>query len=289
MIYFLEIYIAGFPPYLNISNLNLPLYLPNKKFVGCLKHVYFNTINILYNVYRKHKEAKYHSLYPIELGCNVVEPVSITIQPNSYFKVPIANKTSIFALEFEFQSDRFKSKIANGTFLTNGEKRKWHLLIRNNDVKLSIEHQSNIKQIGWTLSNDNSLNVSTWNKIQILADRDGFFKMTVNQLKVQGRYDFIVDSYSGNVNIGSIDSRFSFVGCIRNVMVNYNLVEPRILAEDNSIVGRVSLDNCKLMNPCNQLNPCEHGGVCIPIRENGTFFCDCTNTGYTGKSCHFCK
>lgn len=252
--------------------------------------MYFNSINILYSLHRKHKEAKYHSLFGLELGCHAVESVPITIQPNSYFKVPIANKTSTFGLEFKLRSDRYHSKVANGTFLTdNGEKRKWHLLLRKSDVKLSIEYeQANMKRIGWTLSNDNSLNVSAWNKVTIVADSEGFFQMSVNELNVQGRYDSTVDSFTGSVNIGSVDSRLPFIGCIQDVVVNNQWLEPRTLAEDGSIVGRVSLDNCQLTNACNRPNACEHGAMCIPVPENGTYFCDCSNTGYIGKTCHFC-
>ena len=37
---------------------------------------------------------------------------------------------------------------------------------------------------------------------------------------------------------------------------------------------------------CNP-NPCKHSGIC---KQNSMeFFCDCTNTGYSGAVCHTCK
>ena len=336
-----EIYIGGFPSNLNISSLNLPIYLPNKKFIGCLKHVYYNAMNILYDLYHKHVGAKYHSLYPLETGCalenrtqNLTQPaevmtaslVPITIQPNSYFRVP-TNRTAHFQMAFEIRLDRFtmsgNSKIANGSLLTgNGERRRWHLWLRRQDVKLSIEtvthidtalspsHQqqplSKSSMIGWTLSNDNSLNATlgVWNKVRIIAgSRGGFFKMTVNEETVQGRYTDDRDDevtaaaadglenyhFEGDVFLGSIQagSTVPFVGCLRSVAVNYRPVEARTLAALGLVTGRVSLDDCQLLRPCSRPNACEHGGVCIPVPANGTYICDCSNTGYIGRTCHF--
>lgn len=283
-----EIYVGGFPSNLNITNLKLPIYLPNKKFVGCLKHVYFNSVNVLYELKRGNRAAKYHSLFDIELGCKKITAVPITIQPNSYFRVGI-NRTQSFDLEFEFRLRRLNSRIANGTFITGeNEKRRWHLQLRKLDVKLSIEHPT-IRQIRWTLSNDNSLNISTWNKVTIEAKSDGFIKMTVNEFSVQGKYDLSVESFRSEITIGSVDARFPFIGCIRNLLVNHERLEPRTLSDQGLVVGRVSLDDCRLLDPCNRPNPCEHGGVCVPVPENGTFWCDCSNTGYIGQTCHFCK
>lgn len=262
--------------------------MPNKKFVGCLKHVYFNSINVLYDLNSNHRSAKYHSLFPIELGCNQINSLPITIQPKSMFKVSI-NKTNGFLLEFDFKSPRTNFQIANGTFITKeGDRRKWHLLIRKLDVKLSVEAvSSQYNQIAWTLSNDNSLSHTNWNKIKIINENNDFILMSVNQIVVKGRYDSIIGNFYGNVTIGSIDNKF--IGCVRNVIVNNKVIEPRTLRQQEYVFGKVSLDNCQLVDPCNRPNLCEHGGTCISVPENGSFFCDCSNTGYTGRTCHFCK
>lgn len=283
-----EIYFGGLPSDLSVFKLNLPLHLPNKRFVGCLKHVYFNHINILYDLNSHHKLAKYHSMFPPELGCSSIHSVPITIQPKSYFFVPL-NKSFSLSLELEFFSSIHNFELANGTFVTaDGEKRKWHLLVRKYDVKLSIETVPETRnQIGWTLSTDNSLGLERWNHIRIVFEPDQSIQMSVNQIAVKGRYDWVIDKFRDVVTIGSIDSHF--IGCVRNVIVDERVVEPRTLHEEQLVIGRVSMDGCQLLNPCNRPNPCEHGGVCVPVPENGNFRCDCSNTGYIGRTCHFCK
>lgn len=49
----------------------------------------------------------------------------------------------------------------------------------------------------------------------------------------------------------------------------------------------ISIDNCKLVDPCNIHNACEHGSKCAIVEDK--VVCDCTGTGYIGKTCHFCK
>lgn len=50
--------------------------------------------------------------------------------------------------------------------------------------------------------------------------------------------------------------------------------------------GYVTIDSCRLVNPCLTLNPCKNGGIC-KINEFGEPDCDCSKTGYTGRKCHF--
>lgn len=75
-----------------------------------------------------------------------------------------------------------------------------------------------------------------------------------------------------------------FVGCVRDLTVNRNKLDPRVLLS-TAQVREVSLDNCQLVDPCLRPNACEHGGQCNV--DEGRVVCDCTGTGYTGKNCHF--
>jgi hypothetical protein len=50
-------------------------------------------------------------------------------------------------------------------------------------------------------------------------------------------------------------------------------------------IGDIALDNCRFMNPCHRPDVCEHGGRCEVSKDQLT--CDCGDSGYTGKHCHF--
>uniref|UniRef100_A0A8C4QHF6 Neurexin 3a n=1 Tax=Eptatretus burgeri TaxID=7764 RepID=A0A8C4QHF6_EPTBU len=75
---------------------------------------------------------------------------------------------------------------------------------------------------------------------------------------------------------------YGYVGCVRDMFVDGQSKDIRQLAEEQAAAGvkpfcaKASLQNCGS-------GPCRHGGVC---REGwNRFVCDCTATGYTGRTC----
>lgn len=75
------------------------------------------------------------------------------------------------------------------------------------------------------------------------------------------------------------------VGCMREIRVNDQRIEPRYVINTERVIGEVALDNCQFVDPCKRPNTCEHGGKCSVKEDRIT--CDCTDTGYIGKNCHF--
>jgi hypothetical protein len=75
------------------------------------------------------------------------------------------------------------------------------------------------------------------------------------------------------------------VGCVREVEVNGEPLEPRHVVRSGHKKGQVSLDNCQLVDPCQRPDACQHGGKCSVKDDSVT--CDCKGTGYTGKNCYF--
>uniref|UniRef100_UPI00358FE553 neurexin-3a-like isoform X2 n=1 Tax=Myxine glutinosa TaxID=7769 RepID=UPI00358FE553 len=75
---------------------------------------------------------------------------------------------------------------------------------------------------------------------------------------------------------------YGYVGCVRDMFVDGQSKDIRQLAEEQAAAGvkpfcaKASLQNCGS-------GPCRHGGVC---REGwNRFVCDCTATGYAGRTC----
>lgn len=75
------------------------------------------------------------------------------------------------------------------------------------------------------------------------------------------------------------------VGCMREIRVNDERIEPRYVMNTDRVMGEVALDNCQFIDPCTRPNTCEHGGKCSVKKDE--ISCDCTDTGYVGKNCHF--
>ena len=49
----------------------------------------------------------------------------------------------------------------------------------------------------------------------------------------------------------------------------------------------LTIDGCNITNYCQDNKMCQHGGKCLS--EWHGVACDCTDTHYTGRACHFCK
>ena len=75
------------------------------------------------------------------------------------------------------------------------------------------------------------------------------------------------------------------IGCIKNIQIDREPLDPRYIVRTNRMVGEVSIDNCQLLDPCKRPETCKHGGKCS-VRDDKVF-CDCNGTGYIGKNCHF--
>ena len=84
----------------------------------------------------------------------------------------------------------------------------------------------------------------------------------------------------------STDSE-GYVGCIRNLKVQGENIDALDLMEDESKIFGLQIDGCNITNYCRGNTMCQHGGKCLS--EWHGVACDCTDTHYTGKACHFCK
>ncbi|KAH7976432.1 hypothetical protein HPB52_013839 [Rhipicephalus sanguineus] len=131
---------------------------------------------------------------------------------------------------------------------------------------------------------NNSINMTPHNRQGIKA-RNVELTIDFNR-KLKDTYPRPVELV-GPLVIGGFPKQhvMGFVGCIRDIYVEKEWVDPRKVVGTEYAHGEVSLDNCQLINPCNNPNACEHGGQCY--LDGSRFKCNCNGTGYTGKTCHF--
>ena len=110
-------------------------------------------------------------------------------------------------------------------------------------------------------------------------------------------------------------SPIPFSGCIRHIIINGHSFDSRDFVTTSTPVsssamaninpqnqllqatqydvisskmaqGYVTIDSCRLFNPCLTQNSCKNGAVC-KTNELAEPDCDCTKTGYNGRRCHF--
>ncbi|KAF5403241.1 Neurexin-4 [Paragonimus heterotremus] len=116
----------------------------------------------------------------------------------------------------------------------------------------------------------------TMRKDEVTLIIDNIVHTTIQKTTLPLSFDRV--SYIG----GGRPQRYGFQGCMRTIRVNsmdvvWNELEPA--ARHRSIIN----GSCLIQDRCSP-NPCKHEAPCY---QNGdTFFCDCTNTGYSGAVCH---
>jgi hypothetical protein len=294
-----DIFFGGLPTLRfksHIEKLKIPFDM-NKKFIGCLKFVYFNKINILYDLNRGNKAAHYHSIFPPEYGCSKIDPTSITMPTKkSHFIVNI-EPTSVLKLSLEFKAEKSDTILASGSLKDNNNYEKyWFLHLNDYIAKFTISSSNSSLNSLWTISSNLKHLLNFWQHIAIDLDVNGMVSIVSNyRFKNQDLISGVsVKYFSGNVSFGSGFTTNSSTleglrGCLRDISINQIQIDPRVIYHKYIVIGKISLDNCQLVDPCNSPNACEHGGKCIASLETGNTKCDCDKTGYVGKTCHFCE
>lgn len=123
-----------------------------------------------------------------------------------------------------------------------------------------------------------------WHAVELNYTR-GELNILVDYRHKQGKLFAMTFELGNRVILGDGRSDAGLVGCMRDIKVNDDIIEPRYIINTERVVGEVALDNCQFVDPCTRPNTCEHGGKCS-VKEN-KITCDCTDTGYIGKNCHF--
>ncbi|XP_069674286.1 axotactin isoform X2 [Periplaneta americana] len=275
-----EIYIGGGPELHKKKGL-----MSYNNFAGCLKYVFFNDISILYELKKGNPKVHYIGVLEPEIYETDVDVIPITFPfPSSYIWWPNSQSDN-FTLKFAFKSNRSMAILASSPVTTATGVGYWEVRAVNDEIRFelvpdetkNVTHLTTVKfdyRSGWHAVN---LNYSS-GQLTLTVD----YKYKTAQLfglKFQ-LGDRVIIGSGGKSNLG-------LVGCIREVEMNGESLEPRYVVRSEYTKGEVSLDNCQLVDPCKRPNACKHGGKCSVKDDRVT--CDCEGTGYIGKNCHFAE
>ncbi|KAK3599841.1 hypothetical protein CHS0354_022411 [Potamilus streckersoni] len=271
-------------------------------FVGCLKNVYINDVSVLYALSDKDRRAQYHGgragtpHYTCEEVINI--PISFP-EANAMLLLDSDLETRYtLDVEFDFRTVRYDAILFYAELLDRD-------IINGNDygyVEVWVyQGRPMLLFVPSTKKSDKNENLTIpcyvnnndWHSLQVT------FKYREASLKVDGmtvatsQYHRNLEIF-GKIVIGSSlrSNRFKaltaegFVGCIRGLVVQKQAQDPLDMMESEGVNG-LKLDGCHIVNYCEGNDMCEHGGRCLSDWNGVT--CDCTNTAYTGKACHFPK
>ncbi|XP_052893311.1 axotactin [Anopheles moucheti] len=276
-----EIYFCGGPNLSKRKGL-----ASSNNFVGSLKYVFYNDVSVLFELKKGNPKVHYIGVLEEEFFEANVEVIPITF---SYAKSHIwwpMNNPDTLSLKFDFKSSKATAVLAYSEVKTSEGHGFWELRLATDrlsfdlcpDVKSNVTHTTYIR----------IENPTSWHSIQLTYERNDI------KFVVDYRHS-VTQMYGLSFNIGdkliigsSLKAAASgLVGCLRDLKINGLEIEPRYLVKSERVVGDVSLDNCKYVDPCKKPNTCEHGGKCA-VKDDG-IICDCKDTGYIGKNCHFTK
>uniref|UniRef100_A0A673ZFV7 Contactin-associated protein-like 4 n=1 Tax=Salmo trutta TaxID=8032 RepID=A0A673ZFV7_SALTR len=243
--------------------------LSRRNFHGCLENLLWNEVNV-------NDLAKQHQKGNVTFTC--AEPVSVPVTfagAQSFLQLPGA------ALHLQFRTWNRAGLLL--TFDLQQQVGSLWLYLSETRVRLQI-HKAGF-----------GLNDGQWHSVDLTARR-GRLTITVDKEESSTAHaspSFPVVSGNNLFFGGCPDSKNNqecrnpfnvFQGCMRHIHVDNNAVD--LIKVQQMLIGNYSdlqIDMCGIIDRCSPSH-CEHGGRCT--QSWSTFHCNCSNTGYSGATCH---
>jgi hypothetical protein len=241
-------------------------------FIGCLRDVYFDYIDILYG-------AQYQLLYystPVGLsyGCSRdnYTPVGFP-STQSHFRV---SDSSLDNLTFSLS---FRTYTGNGiiAFRMSDHARVYVGLVSGTlELEVLINSDPAIK-----ISVGNNLDDGMWHDVSTGINHGDLWLSLDDKPEVRHSNPHLkgLGNFKNRVYIGRGTQRTGFVGCMQHIIINGVDIKPRNLG--SSLVG-AKVNQCNIKSMCFP-NPCLNSGTCKQYKDQYT--CDCKGTFYQGKHC----
>ncbi|XP_055933048.1 axotactin-like [Argiope bruennichi] len=261
-----------------------------EKFIGCLRSFYFNDKNVLHSLFIGESTARYHSMFAAEYGCDSTNVIPMTFPLPESKLILTMPSTKKLELSLEFKTLQTNCVLASGEIKTESGIGVWELLLHKG-IALFVINRSPKEDptLVWTLNDEHSgkqLADDEWHHVGVTYD-SGEVKLEVDyRFASKGEFTHPLEFMSQMILTTSAkNAERGFIGCMRDIYVAGDWIDPRTVVDTKQVSGKVSLDSCLLVNLCNNPHACEHGGRCYV--EKGETYCDCEKTGYTGRTCHF--
>ncbi|XP_023238167.1 neurexin-1a-like [Centruroides sculpturatus] len=115
-----EVYIGGAP--LNAKGLR-----SHKKFVGCLKELYFNRKNILFSLHEANSAVRHYGIFLIEHGCSVVDVIPLTFRLKESRLLLNHSGGKEFDMTLEFKTLQRECVLASGFIEIENRRGIWEV------------------------------------------------------------------------------------------------------------------------------------------------------------------
>lgn len=256
-------------------------------FVGCMEAIFYNGDNITNLVRRRKVDTS--SFRNLTFSCADSNSFPIFFNSTSFLRLPGQSDSDTLSISLSFRTWN-----PNGLLIFTPSADGW-VEVGLTDGKITVYIHFMQKNTRIDISSGSALNDGQWHSVHLNALEnyamltiDGNEASTVRtaipaQIQTTGVYYF--GGYFTKVSQHSLQPPFQ--GCMKLIHVDDHLVN--LQAVEQGLIGtfeNVSLDMCAMIDRCSP-NHCEHGGRCSQTWD--TFTCNCSDTGYTGATCHSSK
>nr|XP_033818820.1 contactin-associated protein-like 4 [Geotrypetes seraphini] len=262
---------------------------PQKNFHGCFENLYYNGMNII-DLAKRYKPQIF-TVGNISFSCSEPQTVPVTfLSTSSYMMLPGISQQDELFIDFQFRTWNRKGILLS----TKMHQGSGIILLCISEGKLRINLFKQRKSYTDT-STGFGLNNGQWHSVSLIAKRNRMSVTLDNDIASTIHITLPIQVISGDSYIfgGCLDSSSiseckavtdGFQGCMRMILIGNKAVD--LIAVQQRLVGNFSdlqIDLCGITDRCLP-NYCEHGGECS--QSWTTFYCNCTNTGYMGATCH---
>uniref|UniRef100_A0A3Q0QR23 Contactin associated protein like 3 n=1 Tax=Amphilophus citrinellus TaxID=61819 RepID=A0A3Q0QR23_AMPCI len=264
--------------------------ISKKNLRGCIENLLYNNVNLIELAQKRDRQVTVRG--NVTFSC--AEPVSIALTfpgPQSFLQLPGTTTSSLDGVSVGFQ---FRTWNRAGLLLTFGLLQKGGMVwLYLSDARLRLQIH---KGLSPAFSPGAALNDGQWHSVDLTCRRG---RLTISVDKEEGGIAHATPSFPVTTGSqlffgGKSDSWLigeecrnpfeTFQGCMRLLTVENQPVDPIMVQQ--RLLGNYSqllIDMCGITDRCSP-SRCEHGGRCS--QSWTVFHCNCSDTGYSGATCH---
>ncbi|XP_036382105.1 contactin-associated protein-like 5 [Megalops cyprinoides] len=260
--------------------------LSRRNFHGCLENLFYNNVNVI--DFAKHN-IQVSVKGNVTFACSEPPNVPVTfLGSKSYLQVSGAQHRASLSVSLQFRTWN-KGGLLMTTELHQHAGTLW-LYISEGRVRLQLAKSARILA---DVTAGPNLNDGQWHSVEFNAMRGlltvdgekGFVVPGGSSFHVADGNHYFFGGCPNNKSSPECSNPYGvFQGCMRLIKIGNNIVD--LSKVHQAIIGNFSdlqMDTCGIIDRCSP-NHCEHGGRCS--QSWNMFYCNCSNTGYTGATCH---
>ncbi|XP_028987778.1 contactin-associated protein-like 4 isoform X2 [Betta splendens] len=256
-----------------------------RNFHGCVENALFNELNLI--DLAKQNDHQVTVRGHVTFSCSEPAPVAVTFPgPRSFLRLPAPPGAA--SVSFQFRTWNRAGLLLTFDLAREGGVAWLHL----SDARLRLQVHGAGRSL-LELSAGSALSDGQWHVVELSARR-GRVSVTVDEEEeahVSPSFPVAVQSHLFFGGCPAADEAHDcrnpfdvFQGCMRLFAVNGQSVDLTTVQQKQlGNYSNLHVDMCGIIDRCSP-SRCEHGGRCS--QSWTVFHCNCSDSGYTGATCH---